>query len=191
MKTNFFNAVEFSHLLLEENTAAGDIVIDATAGNGYDTKFLANLVGSQGKVFSFDIQEEALNNTEELLKKENLIDRVELILDSHANINKYVKQKVAAVIFNLGYLPGGNKEIITKSKSTTAALEESIKLLQKNGLIILVIYSGHQGGEKEKQVVTDFCESLDYREYNVLNYNFINQEKAPARVLAVKKRIKE
>lgn len=188
MQTDFFNAVEFSHLLLEENTAAGDIVIDATAGNGYDTKFLANLVGDQGKVYSFDIQKEAIKNTKELLKNENLADRAELILDSHANLNKYINQKVSAVIFNLGYLPGGNKDIITRSKSTTAAVEESIKLLQKNGLIILVIYSGHQGGEEEKRAVLELTSALDYKEYNVLNYKFINQPGPPPEIVAVKKR---
>jgi len=188
MKTNFFNAVEFSHLLLEENTAAGDIVIDATAGNGYDTKFLANLVGDQGKVYSFDIQKKAIKNTKELLEKDDLINRAELILDSHANIDKYINQKVSAVIFNLGYLPGGDKEIITRSKSTTAAVEESIKLLQENGLIILVIYSGHQGGEEEKRAVLELTSALDYKEYNVLNYKFINQPGPPPEIVAVKKR---
>jgi len=188
MQQDFLNAVEYSHFLLKENVSEGDLVIDATAGNGHDSKFLAGLIGEKGKVYSFDIQKEAVNNTKELLKKENLSDRVEVILDSHANINKYVNQKVAAVIFNLGYLPGGNKEIITRSKSTITAVEESIKLLQKNGLIILVIYSGHQGGEKEKRAVLELTSALDYKEYNVLNYKFLNQPGPPPEIIAVKKR---
>ncbi|MFP4021961.1 MAG: tRNA (mnm(5)s(2)U34)-methyltransferase [Halanaerobium sp.] len=188
MQKNLFNAVEFSHLLAKEYITDGDIAIDATAGNGYDTKFLANLVGDQGKVYSFDIQKKAINNTKSLLQEENLAGRVELILDSHANLDKYINQKVSAVIFNLGYLPGGNKKIITRSKSTKAAIEASIKLLHENGLIILVIYSGHQGGEEEKRAVLELTSALDYKQYNVLNYKFLNQPGPPPEIVAVKKR---
>ncbi len=189
MQKDFLNAVEFSHLLLKENVGAGDLVIDATAGNGHDTKYLAELVGAEGKVFSFDIQENAVNRTRELLKINGLAERAELVLDSHANIDQYLTQKISAAIFNLGYLPGGNKEIITKSESTTAALNKSIELLKKNGVIILVIYSGHSGGKEEKKVLLDFASELNYKKFNVLNYDFLNQPGPPPQVLAIKKRI--
>ncbi|TDO73034.1 putative rRNA methylase [Halanaerobium saccharolyticum] len=189
MQKDFRNAVQFSHLLLKENIEVGDLVIDATAGNGHDTKYLAELVGVDGKVFAFDIQEKAIAKTKELLEMNDLADRAELILDSHAEINQYLSQKISAVIFNLGYLPGGNKEIITKSESTIAALKQSIELLKKNGVVILVIYSGHSGGEEEKKVLLDFASALDYKKFNVLNYEFLNQPGPPPQVLAIKKRI--
>ena len=110
-------------------------------------------------------------------------------MDSHANIDQYLTQKISAAIFNLGYLPGGNKEIITKSESTTAALNKSIELLKKNGVIILVIYSGHSGGKEEKKVLLDFASELNYKKFNVLNYDFLNQPGPPPQVLAIKKRI--
>ncbi|RAK11172.1 putative rRNA methylase [Halanaerobium saccharolyticum] len=189
MQKDFLNAVEFSHLLLKENVEAGDLVIDATAGNGHDTKYLAELVGADGKVFAFDIQEKAIDQTRELLKMNELSARAELILDSHAKIDQYLTQKISAAIFNLGYLPGGNKEIITRSESTISALKKSIELLKKNGIVILVIYSGHSGGEEEKNELLDFASALDYKKFNVLNYEFLNQPGTPPQVLAIKKRI--
>jgi predicted methyltransferase len=188
MQKDFFNAVEFSHLLLKENIVLGDQVVDATAGNGHDTKFLADLVGSEGKVYSFDIQEKAIANTKNLLEKNDLAVRAELFLDSHANLDKYLNKKISSVIFNLGYLPGGNKEIITRSKSTITAVEKSIELLKKNGIIILVIYSGHPGGKEEKNKLLDYASNLDYKKFNVLNYKFLNQPGPPPQILAIKKR---
>ncbi len=188
MQKDFFNAVKFSHLLLKENITAGDVVIDATAGNGHDTKYLTDLVGAAGKVYTFDIQKEAIVRTRELLEKNDLAARAQLILDSHANLDQYLNKKISAAIFNLGYLPGGNKEIITKSESTIAAVEKSIKLLQKKGIIILVIYSGHPGGKEEKNALLDFASKLDYKKFNVLNYEFLNQPGPPPQILAIKKR---
>ena len=188
MEKDFMNAVEYSHFLLRENVNEGDLVIDATAGNGHDSKFLAELVGEDGQVYSFDIQEEAVNNTGDLLAANNLLNRVNLIQDSHANLDQYLSKKIKAVIFNLGYLPGGNKEIITESKSTIAALEKSIKFLQKYGLIILVIYSGHSGGDEEKRALLKFSKNLDYKKYNILNYKFLNQPAPPPEIIAIKKR---
>lgn len=185
---DFLNAVEYSHVLLEKNVAEGDLVIDATAGNGYDTKFLAELVKDSGKVYAFDIQKKAINNTEKLLSENNLINRVELIQKSHENLDKYIIKKITAVVFNLGYLPGGDKEVITKAPSTILAVQKSIKLLKKAGIIILVIYSGHPGGEKEKREVLDFVTNLDSKKYNVLNYRFLNQPGIPPEIIAIKSR---
>lgn len=188
MQKNFFNAVEFSHLLLKENITSGDLVVDATAGNGYDSKYLAALVGEEGKVISFDIQKEAINQSKKLLEKDGLKDRVNLILDSHANLDQYINKGITAAVFNLGYLPGGDKEIITRKESTITALEKLISLLKNNGIIILVIYSGHPGGEEEKKAIVDFASKLNYKKFNVLNYEFINQPGSPPQILAVKKR---
>lgn len=185
---DFLNAVDYSHFLLKKNLSAGDIAVDATAGNGHDTKFLAELVKDRGKVYAFDVQKKAINNTKKLLNKNNLMNRVELIQNSHENLDKYISQKITAVVFNLGYLPGGNKEVITKAKSTILAVKNSIKLLKKAGIIILVIYSGHPGGVSEKQEIIDFTNNLDYKKYNVLNYRFLNQPGTPPEIVAIKKR---
>ncbi|MFW6251875.1 MAG: class I SAM-dependent methyltransferase [Halanaerobium sp.] len=188
MPDKFFNAVEFSHLLLKEQVEDGDKVLDATAGNGYDTKFLAELVGVGGKVFAFDIQKEAILNTKRLLQKNKLENQVELILDSHAHLDLYLENKISAAVFNLGYLPGGNKEIITKVESTITALKKTTALLKENAIVVLVIYSGHPGGEKEKNAVLKFSSDLDHKKFIVLNYKFLNQPGSPPQIIAIKKR---
>lgn len=188
MQNDFLNAVKFSHRLLKKEVKLGDVVIDATAGNGHDSKFLAELVGEEGKLYAFDIQQEALDNTADLLEKNSLTKQCELIKSDHAELDKYIKQELQAVIFNLGYLPGGDKEIITESKSTITALKKSLELLKVKGIIILVIYSGHQGGEKERKSILDYSSNLDYKKYNVLNYKFLNQPGPPPEIIAIKKR---
>lgn len=188
MKKDFMNAVEFSHFLLKENVEEEELVVDATAGNGHDTKFLAELVKEGGAVYAFDIQDDAINNTAQLLNKNNLRKQCRLIKDNHANLGQYIDKKISAVIFNLGYLPGGDKKIITRSKNTTAALDQAVKLLKKKGIIILVIYSGHEGGKEEKEAVLKYTSELNHKKFNVLNYRFLNQVGSPPEIVAVKKR---
>ena len=126
----------------------GDLVIDATMGDGNDTKFLAGL---GCKVLSFDIQEEALVKTKKLLGNEN--ENVKLILDSHENIEKYLDgRKIKLATFNTGYLPDGDHSITTKGDSTVKALDACINNLEKDGVISLIIYQGHDNGQEKKQI---------------------------------------
>ncbi len=189
MNQDFLNAVEFSHFLIEKYADKKGIFVDATAGNGKDTKFIAEFADKDSQIIAFDIQKEAVENTKKLLNAAGLEDRVEVIKDSHVNIDNYIsKNEVSAVLYNLGYLPGGDKEITTEAESTVKALEKNLVFLKKYGIIVLVIYTGHQGGKAEEKAVREFAESLDYRKYNVLHYEFINQEKKPPEVLAIIKR---
>ncbi|PKM83992.1 MAG: SAM-dependent methyltransferase, partial [Firmicutes bacterium HGW-Firmicutes-13] len=111
-------ALNFSHLLIGRAVKDGDLAVDATAGNGYDTVFLAKLVGEKGKVFSFDIQDQAIAKTKENLLKNELLDRVQLIQDGHENMTSYVNDRISAVMFNLGYLPGSDHQVVTKPQTT-------------------------------------------------------------------------
>ena len=120
---------DINKLYLENVINKGDIVVDATMGNGYDTKYLAEKVGEEGFVYSFDIQETALKSTKKRLDKENLSDRVKLILDGHENMDKYVEGEVSCVLFNLGYLPRADHNIITKPETTIKAIKHSLNLL--------------------------------------------------------------
>ncbi|GEP20307.1 tRNA (mnm(5)s(2)U34)-methyltransferase [Pediococcus argentinicus] len=182
------NALQYSHTLLKEVVHADDIVIDATMGNGHDTKFLAELVGLNGTVYSFDIQKLALMNTTELLNQNNLTDRVKLIQDSHANIDHYVTETITGAIFNLGYLPGGDKTEITHASSTLTAIESCLELLKSNGRVILVCYYGHPGGKDELAQVQQFTSNLDQHQYQVLEYQFTNQIHHPPILIAIEKR---
>jgi SAM-dependent methyltransferase len=189
MDKDFLNAVEFSHFLIEKYADKNGIFIDATAGNGKDTKFLAEFAEQNSSVLAFDIQAEAVDRTEALLKKHGLENKVEVYNESHVNIDKYISDnELSAVIYNLGYLPGGNKDITTEAGTTLDALEKNLVFLKKYGIIVLVIYTGHPGGKEEKEAVFKFAEELDYKKYNVMHYEFINQSKKPPEVIAIIKR---
>ncbi|MFD1123839.1 class I SAM-dependent methyltransferase [Lentilactobacillus raoultii] len=184
------NGLTFSHQLLREAVASGDNVIDGTVGNGHDTLLLATLVGAAGQVYGFDIQEPAIQATKRLLTQHKIDPTiVKLYQKSHAEIDTVLPTDtpISAAIFNLGYLPGGSKAIITKPASTLVAIKACLKHLKKFGLVIVVVYYGHPGGLAEKQAILDFCQKLPQKRYSVLNYGFINQVHEPPFVLAIQK----
>lgn len=183
--------LKFSHHLLEESVCDGELVIDATCGNGNDTLFLSEIVGKHGHVLAFDIQEKAIVTTRETLIN-NGISNVSLIHDSHANLEDYLlkedNQTIGGAIFNLGYLPKSDKKIITKPESTITAIDTILYSLKKNGLIVLVVYHGHDGGKEEKEAILKHAIRLDQKEFNVLQYGFINQKNNPPFIIAIQKK---
>lgn len=171
-------------LFIRQYLSPGDTVIDATCGNGHDTAELAKM--GAGKIYAFDVQESAIHNTKETLKKKNIpLDHVHLILDSHSNMCNHIKEKVQIIVFNLGYLPTADKQIITQKESTLKAVKEAMKLLKKDGLICISMYSGHDGGEEEKQALLDFAETLDDRTWHVAYINMKNQRNHPPEILLI------
>lgn len=174
--------------LVSGYVSPGDTVVDATAGNGYDTLFLAELVGEQGKVYSFDIQSEAISRTTSKLLDANLLPRVRLICSGHENLASYLKEKVSAVMFNLGYLPGSDHSLVTRPETTLTALKASLEKLTPGGIITIVLYSGHAGGEEEKKIILDYCSKLDQNFYTVLFYGMINWKNHPPSLLAIEKK---
>ena len=182
--------LEFSHRLLKTAAGEGDTVVDATVGNGHDTILLAHLVGDQGKVFGFDIQEQAIINTRKKLEDEGLTQRVELLHQGHETIHEVLRQetRLSATIFNLGYLPRGDKSIITLPSTTLQAFEGVLKRLKIGGIMVVVIYYGHPGGKEEKDAVEHYLSHLDQKDFHVLKYKFINQKNIPPYILAVERR---
>jgi|SRR5699024_5539885 len=185
------SVLKFAHHLLEESVELGDLVIDATCGNGHDSLFLSDLVGENGRVLSFDIQEQAIQTTKQKLIQDERTN-VTLIHDSHENLNEYLSiQKnveVGGAIFNLGYLPRSDKKVITKGDSTLKAIQILLKYLRKDRLIVLVVYHGHEGGKEEKEMLLKYLLELDQKKYNVLRYGFINQKNNPPFILAIQKK---
>ena len=177
----------YAKTLLSSVINEGDIAVDATAGNGHDTLFLANLVGETGFVYAFDIQQQAVDVTIQRLKENGLEHRARVILDGHEQLTKYVQEEVAGAIFNLGYLPGGNHDIITKGETTISAIEQLLSLLKIGGMIVLVIYHGHEGGKEERDAVIEFVKSLPQKYVHVLRYEFINQKNDPPFIIALEK----
>lgn len=183
-------AVPFSHDLLKNVIVPGDTVVDATVGNGSDTVFLATLVEKKGHVYGFDIQEEAIKQTQEKLLLTGLTEQVTLVHAGHETFNQHVPEtkEISAAIFNLGYLPKSDKSVITKPDTTLSAITQMLERLRKSGLLIIVVYYGHVGGVVEKDAVLAFCQNLDQTQYNVLQYGFINQKNSPPFVLAIEKK---
>lgn len=183
--------IQFSHHLLKKSVNKGDIAIDATCGNGNDTLILSDIVGENGQVLAFDIQEKAIQSSKQLIMDNNR-DNVHFIHDSHANIEKYIKienkEKIGGAIFNLGYLPRSDKTIITRGESTIVAINSILKYLKKDGIVVAVVYHGHEGGKTEKEMVLKHVINLDQKVYNVLKYGFINQKNNPPFIIAIQKR---
>lgn len=183
------NTVNLSKFFVKEYIKPGDVVVDATAGNGKDTLFLAQKVGEKGLVYAFDVQNLAIQRTKSLLKKHGLLERVKLIQDGHENIDVYLSaQKPSCIMFNLGYLPNSDHRIITKPDTTLKALEKSLKLLAPAGIISIVTYQGHPGGYEEHSAVISFTRKIDQRHFSVVHCKFINQINDPPELILIEKR---
>lgn len=183
---------ELSFKILSGYVSEGDKVIDATAGNGHDTLALAKLVGSKGKVYAFDIQETALINTKTLLEKEGFFDNYELILGSHHRMKEFIpegdRMKISAVVFNLGYLPGGKKDRTTVSETTLMAVEQALGLIKPDGLVAVTMYGGHPQGTGEKESLLRFSKELPQKEYHAVHLSFVNQRNNPPELLLITKK---
>lgn len=154
--------LNYVHREIDHTVKYPDIVVDATVGNGYDTLFLCKKV-PQGMVFGFDIQEEAIVNTSKVLAD---YDNFKLYKKNHEDIYNTLRDydgKISLILFNLGYLPGGNKLITTKSESTIKALDGSIRLLNNKGKVLVVIYPGHDAGKIEEQEIITWLKEKDIR----------------------------
>ncbi|WP_226035835.1 tRNA (mnm(5)s(2)U34)-methyltransferase [Aquibacillus saliphilus] len=183
--------IDYGHELLKVTIKPGETVIDGTCGNGKDTVMLSKLVGVDGSVLAFDIQEQAIANTRKILEKQ-AISNVTLIQDSHHKIDNYLNERIekqlGGAIFNLGYLPGSDKKIITKPDSTITAIKTIANYLKPGGIIVLVVYHGHLGGDEEKEALLKHLGEYDQKQFNVLRYGFINQKNSPPFVLAIEKK---
>ncbi len=179
--------LQYAQTLLKSVVLDGDIAVDATAGNGHDTLFLAQLVGDEGFVYSFDVQKQAVDATLHRLLDNGLEHRALILNTGHENIAQHVTKPVAGAIFNLGYLPGGNHSIVTKSNTTVTAIGSLLKLLKVGGMIVLVVYHGHEGGKEERDEVIRFVSDLPQKYVHVLRYEFINQKNDPPFIIALEK----
>lgn len=184
----FNNVNSIFKIIASEKLKKGDCVVDATAGNGNDILFMMNIVGKKGTGYCFDIQKEAIENTTSKLLEEGYIDNVEVIFDGHENVDTYVTEKIDFAVFNLGYLPKANHDIITKSKTTIISLEKIMKLLKKNGCIVVSAYVGHDGGMDEFYDLKDYLSIVDQKKYNISCLEFINQKNNPPKLIVIEKR---
>ena len=163
----------------------GNTVVDATCGTGRDTEVLACAVGSEGTVYAFDIQKEALMLTEERLRSQG-ITNVHMIMQSFVSMSEHIPEKsAAAVVFNLGYLPGGDHRVTTTAETTLEGLECALRTIRPGGIVTVVMYDGHEEGAEEKKAVLEWAEALDQRRYHVAYVSLINQKNHPPEILWV------
>ncbi len=188
MKGNIITQInELSRLLWKPYVNEDSIAVDATCGNGHDTLYLADKCRF---VHGFDIQPAAIEATEDLLRR-NGRENYALYCASHELMKEYVREKVSLIVFNLGYLPKGDKDITTMAASTIRALAESLELLKTNGLISITMYWGHQQGREERQAVLDFCRQLDPGRYHCVYLNMLNQPHNPPEIVLITKKNEE
>lgn len=192
----FVSVLTMAQRWAAERAGPGDAVIDATAGGGVDTLFLALTVGPKGRVYAFDVQEAALSRTRDRLAEAAAgggrpLAPVELLLAGHERMPELIPSPlhgtIRAVMFNLGYLPGGDEAIITKPDTTLAALKSSLELLAPGGIVTAVLYPGHSGGETEAAAVERWAADLPASRAQTVVYRFPQKPHAPY-LVAVEKR---
>lgn len=171
----------------------GDFVIDATCGNGHDTLCFAKAVGESGQVLALDIQEKAMASTKALLEEHHL-ENVNLRQGNFAHLHVLAKEenldyiKPSAIIFNLGYLPGGDKHLTTKEADSLAAVKAALEMVKIGGIVTIVLYCGHEEGAKEKQSILEMAEDLSAKEFHVVYTKMLNQKKNPPEILWITKK---
>ena len=180
-----------AHAILKNHLQSADVAIDATAGNGHDSLFLARHIAPDGLVYCFDIQPQAIQATHNRLVAADLRRLALLNQCSHAQMSKHIAEehqgKIKAVMFNLGYLPHGDKTIITQTDSTLLALNSALDLLAENGIVTILAYPGHQGGDIETLEVTDWCYQLNPENFSVKTINSAEHKDSAPRLFIVQK----
>lgn len=191
----FLSVLSFAHKLTSERLAPGDTALDATAGTGSDTLFLAKACGPSGRVYAFDIQEQALTLTKARLDKEDrsTLADVALIRQSHAEMEAAlppnIHGRLGAVMFNLGYLPAEDADhsVITQPDSTIHALDAATRLLRPRGILTVVLYPGHPGGESEAAAVEAWAVALPASVGQTVIYRQLQRPTAPYLIALDKK----
>ena len=182
---------EFAMFIASGYITDGSVLVDATCGNGHDTLRLAEF--SPARLYAFDLQPDAVSSTRDRLIAggfEAQLDdgTITLICDSHEHMAEYVEEPVNVIMFNLGYLPGGDKSFVTTSSSTISAVVTSLQLLAEDGLVCITMYSGHPEGYEEKESLLMFAMGLDPSRYHAAYVNMANQPSFPPEILLITKK---
>lgn len=168
------SAIQAAHHILQPCLKRALVLVDATAGNGSDTLFLAEHSLPEAKVYAFDVQAEALAQAKELTLA--YADKIHFLLAGHQCVDEYIKDDIDAAIFNLGYLPGGDHQMTTRAETTLAAVEKFLQKLSLQGCLIIVAYPGHSEGAREKELLSAWLEQLPSRQFTAGCYQLINHK---------------
>jgi SAM-dependent methyltransferase len=189
----FLFVLSQAHKWVAERVRKGDIVIDATAGNGSDTLFLSRAAGPGGAVYAFDIQSEALEQTRKRLESEARPESHAPVILVHASHEELMNRialeehgKIAAIMFNLGFLPGSSQTVITLPSTTLAALDIALSLLRGGGILTVVVYPGHEGGKTEAESVEAWASEIEPSLAQTVIYRFPQKTTAPYLIALIK-----
>lgn len=170
-----------SHSIVKNFLEKKGVAIDGTLGNGHDTDFLAE---NFDKVYAFDIQKEACDKY-----IEKNVSNVSVINDSHSNFEDHIKEEeVDCIMYNLGFLPGGNKEITTMHESSLKSIKDGLELLASGGIMTICIYTGHDEGKKEESCIMEFLRELPKNKFGVMEHRFINRKNNPPALVVVERK---
>lgn len=186
------SAVEWAREIIGAHLKPGGVAIDGTAGNGRDTLFLAETAGPAGRIYALDCQAEAIDVTRTRLRSAGCQTSVTLLHAGHEKMAEVIPARelgrVQAAMFNLGYLPGGDKKLITRPETTIAALTQTLDFLAPAGALTIVCYPGHPGGASERNEVKKWAQALDSQRFFVLESACINNPRHPPVLMAVEKK---
>lgn len=188
MANDFRSARFWAAELIEGALCEGACAVDATLGNGHDCLWLCSLVGQNGRVYGFDVQADAVENSRKRLVEAGVENRAQLILDGHQNMLSHIAPESAdAVMFNLGWLPGAQHGVTTQTQTTLQAVNAALQVLKEEGLLTICIYPGHEEGAREREALIAWAQGLNEKEYDAMLRCYLNQSKDPPLLIAVKK----
>lgn len=188
MSDDFRSARHWAKELIENAMFPGARAIDATMGNGHDTKWLCELAGEEGRIYAFDIQQQAVESTRRRLEEAGLSERCVPVHAGHERMAEFVDEKVDAIVFNLGWLPKGDKKITTLTQTTLTAVDAATKLLAPGGVMTVCVYPGHEEGTREKEALLKWAAALPHTIFDVMLRQYLNQPGDPPLMIAVRKR---
>lgn len=165
----------------------GDTVVDATMGNGKDTLFLCGLVGETGHVYAFDVQAEAVERTRERVQEAGYETRTTLLLAGHETMAEHVNGPVQAVMFNLGWLPGAEHIVTTRTETTLRAVSAALNLIAPGGIVTVCVYPGHEEGTRELNALKEYVSGLSVRTFNALYHSFVNASSQTPQLFLIQK----
>jgi tRNA G37 N-methylase Trm5 len=171
--------LDLHKMFIKRHLGEGDVAVDFTMGNGHDTEFLSKTVGENGKVYAFDIQEQAVESTRKNLAAAGCPENYTLIHSSHHKVLDYVEGPIKAGMFNLGYLPGGDKRITTMRETTMPAIEAALSLLGKDAILMIAVYPGHEEGDAEGKMIDEYFSTLSRFKYCIAKIQIINSPTSP------------
>ena len=188
MSLDFRSARFWAAEMMETALFPGARAVDATMGNGRDTRWLCEKVGAGGRVYAFDVQHEAVERTRALLSAEGLLDRATLFCAGHERMAEFVPEPVDAMMFNLGWLPGAEHAVTTLAQTTLAAANAALSILRIGGLMTICVYPGHEEGARELEALERWASELEPSRWDALSKGYMNQPNQPPRLIAVRRK---